>query len=46
MLHLQHLVGAVLDVMGDGVPVRGTDDERAQDQHVESPLQHVAAAWL
>ena len=43
VLDLQHLVGALLDDVGDGVAMGGAGDEGVQNQHVERALEHVAA---
>ena len=43
VFHLQHLVRALLDNIGDGVAVGGPGDEGSQNQHVERALKHVAA---
>jgi hypothetical protein len=39
MLHLEHILGAVLDRVGDRVPVGGADRQRLEDQQVERPLE-------
>ncbi len=41
MFHLQDVVGAALDVLGDLVAMSGTKNQGAQDQHVEGALQQV-----
>src|SRR5215469_8270598 len=43
VLDLQNLVSGALDVLGDGVAMRGTEQQRAQDQHVECSLQKLYA---
>ena len=43
VLHLEHLFGGVLDRVGDGVAVRRSEEERAQDEHVERSREDVAA---
>jgi len=40
---LEQVVGSSLDVLGDGVPMRSSQKQRAQDQEVESPLQEIYA---
>ena len=36
--HLEHVFGSALDVLGNSVPVRGSEDERTEDEHVEGAL--------
>ncbi len=43
MFNLQNFFGAALNGMRDGVTVRRAENERLQDQHIESSLQHLAA---
>ena len=38
MLYLQHVVGGALEMLGDLVAVRGAEQERPEDQHVERAL--------
>ena len=51
VLHLKNFVRILLDDVRDGVPVRGSHQDRLQNQHVESALQkvpslfRVASAW-
>lgn len=40
MFHLQHVVGAALDGMGDGLAMGGTEQEGLKDQHVQGSLNH------
>ena len=41
MLDLEDFVGAVLDDVGDGVAVRGAEEEGLQDEEVEGSLKEV-----
>ena len=43
LLHLQHVVGAALDRLGDGVAVGGPEPQRAENQQVERALQQLDA---
>ena len=43
MLHLENLVGAVLNVVRDRVTVRGARDQRLENEEIERPLKHLAA---
>ena len=44
LLHLQHVVGAALDGLGDGVAVGRAEPQGPQDQHVERALQQFDAS--
>ena len=41
LLHLQHIVGPELDGLDDRVAVRGSQQQRAQDQQIERALQQL-----
>src|SRR6266571_6605220 len=41
MLNLQHVVRGALDVLGDFVPVSGTQHQSPHDQHVQRPLHEL-----
>src|SRR5580698_393767 len=43
LLDLEHFVGAEFDGLGDGVAVRGAEQERAEDEQVERALEHFDA---
>ena len=42
MLDLEHVVGGLLDGVGDGVAVRRAEQQRPEHEHVERAGQHVA----
>jgi len=44
LLDLQNVIRSAFDDVGDGVAVGGTEHESAQDQHVQSALQHFLAS--
>src|SRR5215472_1708126 len=46
LLDLKHLIGSVLDNVRDSVTVSWPGNQRAQDQHVERPLQHFVLLLL
>lgn len=43
MFDLQEMVGGALNVFGDLMAVRGTEEKRAQDKHVEGALKEFGA---
>jgi hypothetical protein len=43
LLDLKNVVGVSLDGVGDGVPVRRSQEQRPKDQHVEGTLQELDA---
>ena len=50
MFNLEDILGPALDGMGDGVAVGRAQHQRPEDQHVQSPLEHLAfqrrlASW-
>jgi hypothetical protein len=40
VLDLQHVLGAALDRVCDGLAVSRSEYERLEDQHVQGPLDH------
>ena len=43
LLHLQHIVGRLLDRLGDGVAVRGSEEQGAENEEIERALQQLDA---
>jgi len=43
---LQNVVGISLDGVGDGMPVRRSQEQGAKDQHVEGALQEFDALFI
>jgi len=39
MLHLQHIIGRPLDVLCDLMSMGRPEQERAQNEHIQRPLQ-------
>lgn len=41
VLNLKDFFRSMLDRVGDGVPMGGSQDQRLQHQHIESSLEHL-----
>ena len=41
LLNAQHFVGITLNRFGDRMAVRGSEEQRAQDEHVQRALQQL-----
>ena len=46
LLDLKNVVGVSLDRVGDGMPVRRSEQQGAQDEHVQRALQELDALLL
>jgi hypothetical protein len=41
VFHLEHVIRTLLDDLGDGLAMRGTQDQRSKNQHVQRSLNHL-----
>src|SRR5438093_1693727 len=46
LLHLEHILGAALDGLGDCMAVSGSQPQRAEDQQVQRALQELDAVLI
>src|SRR5258708_723067 len=45
MLHLEHVLSSSLNVLCDLVAMRGPEEQRPQDEHIERALQEFGPVW-